>query len=661
MTWLDPWTGLLVAGGLLPPLIALYILKLRRRTREVPSTLLWRTATADLRANVPFQRLRFSLLLLLQFLVLALLALALSQPEVQGGARAGKHAMLIDRSLSMQAQDGDGGATGAQATRLAEAKRQATDRIASLHSGSFWMGDSASVMVVAFGGSAQVLSGFTDGEQQSSDAVETVEPVDGSSEILEAIELVRSALATVNPDDQEAAAPEEVVLEIFSDGRIDDLSGVALRPEESIIFHSIGDPAAANRGVVSLGMTRDPDEPSLVKTLARLVHWGDVDQEADVELRVDGRPRAVLPVPTRLPARVSVDGVLRPGEVEVAFPAIALPQGGLVEVAFSEPDMLPRDDVAGIIVPPPRELRLALLGADDFVLRSVLESLEPAELVEFSAKEFLERSQQDEAFSRSFDAIIVRGTLPLPLPPGRYLCFGNPEGLPGVEVFGTKEGAVVVGSRSDHALLRYVALDELVVRLHAAVVPTARGEVVIEGSEGPLAIASVAPSLQLVIVPFDPLDSNWPFQRGFLNFSSNAVQWLAGFARPIAAEPRALGQSHRVEAGGAGRTVQATHASGRVRSAMSGADGLAVVGPLDLLGIWSIEVGGVTTSRIAVEGPGEDESRLDVANELQVSSPNGQAVSASGSGGGRRAIWSWLLLAALAMLALEWWWYLRQV
>ena len=82
MTWLTPLTGLIVAGVILPPLLLLYFLKLRRTTMTVSSTLLWVRSTEDLHANAPFQRLRRNLLLLLQLIALLLLALARSPVRV---------------------------------------------------------------------------------------------------------------------------------------------------------------------------------------------------------------------------------------------------------------------------------------------------------------------------------------------------------------------------------------------------------------------------------------------------------------------------------------------------------------------------------------------------------------------------------------------------
>ena len=69
-------------------ILALYVLKLRRRPVRVSNAHLFERAAKDLQANVPFRMLRANLLLLLHLLILALLALALGRPVLEDAPAA---------------------------------------------------------------------------------------------------------------------------------------------------------------------------------------------------------------------------------------------------------------------------------------------------------------------------------------------------------------------------------------------------------------------------------------------------------------------------------------------------------------------------------------------------------------------------------------------
>ena len=178
MTWLTPLTGAILALVLVPPLVALYFLKLRRTQRSIASTLLWRRSVEDLRANAPFQRLRFNLLLLLQLLILILLALSLAQPQFEGdGSRTGRTVIAIDNSASMNANDEVGGLS-----RLEAAKEAAIARIEKLHGGGLFSSGSEMIMVLSFADGAEVRT-FTDSKNQAIQAVRGILPTDETTKI----------------------------------------------------------------------------------------------------------------------------------------------------------------------------------------------------------------------------------------------------------------------------------------------------------------------------------------------------------------------------------------------------------------------------------------------------------------------------------------------
>lgn len=83
MEWLNP-AGTWAFLGVLP-VIALYILKTRAKRVPVPSLLLWRKTQERAQQSRPFEKLQNRLLLWLQLLMVALLALALMRPATMGG------------------------------------------------------------------------------------------------------------------------------------------------------------------------------------------------------------------------------------------------------------------------------------------------------------------------------------------------------------------------------------------------------------------------------------------------------------------------------------------------------------------------------------------------------------------------------------------------
>ena len=124
MHFLNPSAFYLLA--FLPIVVLLHFLKLRRQRHVVPSVMLWLEAIEDLKANVPFQRLRNSLLLPLQILFLLVVVGGVARPALrQLGGLAEQSIVIIDTSASM-------GATDLGETRLDVAKAEALKLINQL-------------------------------------------------------------------------------------------------------------------------------------------------------------------------------------------------------------------------------------------------------------------------------------------------------------------------------------------------------------------------------------------------------------------------------------------------------------------------------------------------------------------------------------------------
>ncbi len=94
-----------VLAAIPPAIVLLYFLKLKRLPLEVPSTYLWHKSIEDLHVNSIWQRLRQSILLLLQILLIVVAMLALFRPAGRGAMLTGNRSIfLVDTSASMSCQ-----------------------------------------------------------------------------------------------------------------------------------------------------------------------------------------------------------------------------------------------------------------------------------------------------------------------------------------------------------------------------------------------------------------------------------------------------------------------------------------------------------------------------------------------------------------------------
>jgi hypothetical protein len=657
MTWLTPLAGIILAAATLPPLLALYILRLRRPKRRVASTLLWTRQVEDLRANSLFQRMRVSWLLLLQIIAVALVALALAQPQADLGiVESGRVVLLIDRSASMGVADADG------RSRLDAAKREAHERVDALFGAGFFS-QAPEVMVVAIAREATVLSPFSTIAARAHDAIDAIEATDETTTLAEALDVARSFMEVPNPDKQGAPQESGVTLELWSDGRIADVDRCVVKAGESLRYHPMGSPTARNAGVAGAGVSRLAGNPDEVAVFARIMNWDEAPLHSDVELWVDGTLRAVLPQGVDVPAAGEDPSrkTWLPGEIRVSFPSVTVKPDGIVEVRLVAVDDQPADNRMAMVAAPAAAARVLLVGASSIV-RGVVEALPVKSVDAVSAEEFTTRVATQPSWVDAFDVIVLDGASPSSLPPSRYLVLGGTVPFEGLNPYGDKSDVSMRSVQSAHPLMRFVNLDELGVARAVAYSPASDVETVVEGSDGPLVMTLARGGGQAVVVAFNPLDSNWPFQRGFVNFMANAVEFLAASGREAALPTIMPGDTQPIRLPSGVRSIALVSPSGRTQELAVTDPAQTVVGPLRQAGVWTarwVEGGEQRVRPIAVALQDPREGRIGALESLAFGLETVRGVK--GGESGRSALWPWLLLAALAVLTLEWLVYLRKV
>ena len=157
-------------------IIALYFLKLKREPVEVPSTYLWSKTIEDLHVNSLLQRLRRSLLLLLQLLAVFFALIALERPGFRGESTGqARTVFLIDNSASMQTVD-----RNETLSRFEKAKLLILDKIEG-------MSDSDSAMLISFNDRPETVQSYTTDRSRLRDSLERITITNHSTDILGAL------------------------------------------------------------------------------------------------------------------------------------------------------------------------------------------------------------------------------------------------------------------------------------------------------------------------------------------------------------------------------------------------------------------------------------------------------------------------------------------
>lgn len=661
MEWLTPMTALYAAAVSVPLLLLLYFLKLKRQEHVVSSTLLWKRAVQDLQVNAPFQRLRRNILLLLQLLILLSVLLALAGPIfslVAGPAR--RYVLMIDRSASMSATD-------VKPSRLDAAKEKAKVFIESLRGKAFYSlrDESDQTMVIAFGNRAKVMCNFTSDKKQLNRAIGAITPNDGVSSLAEAIVVARAFAQSpgVEADYMNAEEPAQLIL--FSDGQIRDLDQIVVGPDE-LTFHCVGE-SRQNVAVIAMQARRSYENPEEVNVFATLANYNSEPITCEVQLSIDNNVRAVKQV--TVPPRMSDEpsDTVRPGKLAVDF-SLLYAEGGVLEVrklqdssgSGQQPDCLSCDDAAWAIVTAPKKLSILLVTGGNKVLESALKACPLSRLELQNPAQFDSADQNDLSIEQRYDMIVLDNHVPRALPKCRYLVFGRPPD--GIDVLTPEEleDQVIVDWRTEHPVLKYVDLTNLfAAKCHRMILPR-DADVLAEFNETPALALVRRNGSVFLLAGFDVLQSNWPFEPGFVLFCYNTAGFL-GMQLASAQEMNLkVGEPIVVDGldGQITSQIDGPDFSGtEIRSSVSGSLRFPAT---DRAGTYRLSIDGQPAKFFAVNLLDLIESNIEPRRQIVLS---GQPVQAEEYDLSRANLpmWSFLVGLALVLLCLEWIIYNRKV
>ena len=674
MSFLNLWWAVAVAAVVVPVLLILYFLKLRRREQLVPSTLLWKRAVQDLQVNAPFQRLRKNLLLFLQLLILAAAVLALARPIVRSSvADEERVVLLIDRSASMNTREGD-------QTRLEEAKEQAVRLVKTFNqrTSGWWSflsfgGAKAQtrVMVIGFSDRATVVSPFTTNTSDLVDLIRRIEPTDGRTDLREALELAEAYMAPptrLSPGMEatpvSAEAPAKLVL--ISDGRIANLDQVVLRSGTMELIR-IGS-GRDNVGITTLRTQRNYERPESLSAFLTVRNFGPAPVSTDVSIYVDGVMRSVQPVTLARATAASEDGAAtQPAEAtegsSQALPFdLVLDRGGLIEARLSRSDALAVDNSAYVVVPPPRRQKVLVVTDGKYpFLDSVIRGLPLQEHPFVTPAQYEASAAQYATDGQSnFDVVIFDEYAPATLPIGNYLFLGALPNVAGVEATGKLEKHPLVWWDETHPILRYVSLDYVYVAESQTVKLPPEAEVLAEGPKGPVLFRYAAQGRQYLVVTFAVENSTWWSKLSFGVFIYNAIRYLGGGEAEADRGPVRPGETLRVAVPANTKEATLFRPDGSHVTLVPDASGLAYYGGTERVGVYRAEGATPGRDRFAVNLEDDAESYIaPPTRPLKIDNRPVQEMAAIKTA--TPEVWRWFIGAALVLVLVEWGVYNRRV
>jgi Ca-activated chloride channel family protein len=493
-----PFATPLALLGLLfvPAVIAMYLLKLRRDEAVVPSTLLWTRLVADVEANAPWQKLRRSLLLLLQILLVIILAALAARPFLERPAGLARDLVLVvDTSASM-------GATDVLPDRLTAAKAAAVDALRELPTGG-------KVSVIAADRAARIVVNESTDLGRVRDAIEGIELTASRGDLGDALELA-SKLAARSGDAQVLVATDAAlataptgrvsapvkVLPVGRDRQNQAIVALAVRPSGSGVGRSVF------VSVANLDL-----EPAM----RRVELWAG-DRLLEVrDVRLEPQARADVIVDDLDPTVTTLEVRLVGTDPSVSTPA----------------DQLAADDRAWAVIPEQRPRLILVVGEGDPYLETALGSLPGVELYGVTPDEYGPATERTDG--RPWDLIIFEGFVPATLPRTPILAIAPPRTSALGEVTGTLSNPGIGSLDPDEPILRYVDLSTVHIAAAQRLTLPEWGRMIVPGPRGaPLLYAGVRDGLPTAVLAFEPRRSDLPLQIAFPILLANLTGELLG-------------------------------------------------------------------------------------------------------------------------------------
>ena len=510
MNFLSPVS--LFLFGLAIPIIALYILKLRRRREPVSTLMFWEELFRERQTTSLFQRLKHLLSLLLQLLFLALLVLAIARPQFAFITKSARQLVLIiDQSASMNAiEEEDEGRT-----RLASAKESALRTVDGLR----FMDE---MTVISSHTRPVIHIPFTNHQKSLREAINAIQPTDISTNLEPAYDLAY-AIAQTKPN------PEIVIFSDFQSISEELLAKLNSKTEEDEApeikrrLIRIGE-AKDNVGITQFRVRKSLVNAFDYQTLLRVVNASETERKFNVELYFDENLFDVRPYS------------LAPGESKSEIFSNFAFEGGKLKAVLDVQDALLTDNTAYATLPKRDLIPVLLVTAGNPFLQKALAVDEQIKLTVLPPTEYetdvlpVSGNSQEK---QPYQVVIFDRYSPPTLGDGNYMFIYPPAASsetanPDLKwnIGGALETPIITDWERTHPILQHVHLENVQIGTAYQVTPPSTAQVLARSFESPVLFIDVTPNRKIVFAAINILESDLPLRIAFPVIIANTIQWF---------------------------------------------------------------------------------------------------------------------------------------
>jgi hypothetical protein len=607
----------LALGLLSLPILALYLLRLRRQEMIVSSTLLWEELFQDREANSPWQRLRRNILLILQLAILIGLVFAVARPYLPVSTfTTGNTVIVIDGSASMLSAD-------VLPNRITKAKEEAQEIINNL-------GNDDQVTVIVASDEARILATATSDKDLLKGAI------------------FQAEAKAVEPDWESAMALAAGATQGYENGRVVIISDGGFPNDIPEVPGEIYYSKVGTRGenLAILGLETRKFSGSTI-LFANIRNYGNLKQTALLSIYVDEQLQDSQNLELEAGSSENFTWELDT-DVEI-IEATLVSQGE---------DYLSEDNRAWTINWSNPQRRVLLLTEGNRFLETVFTTLPGVDLIRATGEESIIVEEYG-----SFDLIVVDGVpLPVPIPTVPILYIDPQENLSQPEnaeepmyQIGETFAPKAIVKTAESPLLVDVSWDNVNI-LQASRITAPWSQPIVESAEGPILLAGDYRGQRVVLIPFALQESDLPLQIAFPLLVANITDWLAPGQKVQSFGKQVLGSPVQISTHRGEEAVQVIKPDGTSWRSPTLGRGV-VYSEIDQLGVYDVvhfsNNGDTSVSHFAVNltSPGESNivpSDSIILGNTVVNRPETSEI-------GQNEIWRLFAIIVILILILEWW------